>query len=325
MKKVLLLAPRKAPQPSRKSKIFKSSRSKTVTNRKRPRRSVPLRKTGLRLVKKRIPRRASVRSTRLVKRLRRPIINIPLAPEPVGVPHPPLIEPRPTLSVIVPLLNEEPVLPLFLESVASYADEILIMLAGSSDANVSILNAWKNRANIRMFHHKPSGLPADDWNESAARNFLLDQAVGDWIMAIDVHEIMDDGFHEALPALMAQKDADTVAFPRVQFWTNPDTIRIRAANDSHASGDRYLMWRNHIGIRYDDAKKDSKLQLYGRYMWELPSRFEPISVFQYTDAFSSQSKLRLEPGVLTKAFTGKHPSVMDRYLAERWKKRNVNG
>lgn len=292
MKKVLQLAARKAAKTNRKLKLRKRIRSKngikmkrtrrTIKLRKRPLRSIKLRKRRLRIVKKRIRRRKSLRSTPRAKGTLPPLLNTPLVYGPVNVPHTPLLEPKLKLSVIVPILNEEKFLPLFLESVASYADEILIVDGGSTDASVSIINDWKNRANIRLFNIKQSGLPySDDWNESVVRNFLVDQAVGDWIMAIDADEMMDDGFRDLLPRIMAQKEADAISFPWVQFWMNPQTVRISAPNDEHWSVNKWLMWRNHIGIRYDDAKNHCKLQLFGRYMWEIPNMVESIPAYHY--------------------------------------------
>lgn len=308
---------------------------RTIKLRKRPLRTIKLRRRLLRKIKKPLRRRKSLRSTPLAKRPLPPLINTPLVYGPVDVPYTPLLETKPKLSVIVPILNEELFLPLFLESVASYADEILIVDGGSTDASVSIINEWKNRANIQLFHIKQTGLPySDDWNESVVRNFLVDNAVGDWIMAIDVDEMMEDGFRDALPRIMAQKEADAISFPFVQFWMNSQTVRISAPNDEHWSVFRTLMWRNHIGIRYDDAKNHCKMQLFGRYMWEIPNRIEPISAFHYHYAFGSRVKANdnrrrdvdkylgkltdpIEYDILTRPFTEKHPAVMERYFAER--------
>jgi hypothetical protein len=344
MKKVLRQVVRKAAKTNWKQKLLKRSRRKNgikltqkrriIKLRKRPLRTIKLRKRLLRKVKKRLRRSRSLRSTPQAKQPP-PLLNVPVVYEPLDVPHAPLLEPKPKLSVIVPILNEEKFLPLFLESVASYADEILIVDGGSTDDSINIINQWKNRANIRLFHIKQTGLPySDDWNESIVRNFLVDQAIGDWIMAIDADEIMDDSFRHALPQLMIQKEADAISFPWVQFWMNPQTIRISAPNDEHWSVNKWLMWRNHMGIRYDDAKNHCKVHLFGRYMWEIPNRAEPISAFHYHYAFGSRVKAndnrrrdidqylgkpvdRIEYDIVTKPFTEKHPAVMERYFAKK--------
>ncbi|MFC5452615.1 glycosyltransferase [Paenibacillus aestuarii] len=343
MKKVLQQVAKKAVKTNRKQKLRKRIRRKNGIKMKRTRRTIKFRKRLLRKVKKRTGRRTSKRNTHPVKQPPPALIDVPLVYEPVDVPQATILETKPRLSVIAPILNEEKFLPLFLESVASYADEILILDGGSTDASVRIINEWKKRANIRLFHKKQTGLPySDDWNESVVRNFLVDQAVGDWIMAIDADEMIDDGFRNALPRLMAQKETDAISFPWVQFWMNPQTIRINAANDNHWSVNKYFMWRNHIGIRYDDAKNHCKLQLFGRYMWEIPNKVEPIPVYHYHYAFGSRVKAndnrrrdvdqylgkptdRTEYDILTKPFTGKHPAIMKKYFAEMKEKGNMNG
>lgn len=339
MKKVLQQVAKKAVKTNRKQKLRKRIRRNNGIKMKRTRRTIKLRKRLLRKVRKRKGRRTSIRSAPPAKQ---PSPDVPLVYEPVDVPPATLLETKPRLTVIAPILNEEKFLPLFLESVASYADEILIVDGGSTDASVKIIKEWEKRANIRLFHMKQTGLPySDDWNESVVRNFLVDQAAGDWIMAIDADEMMDDGFRDALPRLMAQKETDAFSFPWVQFWMSPQTIRINATNDNHWSVNKYLMWRNHIGIRYDDAKNHCKLQLFGRYMWEIPNTVERIPAYHYHYAFGSRVKAndnrrrdvdqylgkptgRIEYDILTKPFTGKHPAIMKRYFAEKKEKGNTN-
>ncbi|WP_235958808.1 glycosyltransferase [Paenibacillus silvestris] len=343
MKKVLQQVAKKAVKKNRKQKLRKRIHRKNGIKMKRTRRTIKFRKRPLRKLKKRTGRRTFKRYTAPAKQPPPAVIDVPLVFEPVDVPQATISETKPRLTVIAPILNEEKLLPLFLESAASYADEILIVDGGSTDASVRIIDEWKKRANIRLFHMKQTGLPySDDWNESVVRNFLVDQAAGDWIMAIDADEIMDDSFRDALPRLMAQKETDAISFPWVQFWMNPQTIRINAANDNHWSVNKYLMWRNHIGIRYDDAKNHCKLQMFGRYMWEIPNKVEVIPAYHYHYAFGSRVKAndnrrrdvdqylgkptgRIEYDILTKPFTGKHPAIMKSYFAEKKEKGDMNG
>lgn len=48
-----------------------------------------------------------------------------------------------TLSVIVPILNEETFVPLYLESVAAFADEIIIVDGEARTEAWSILPGWR--------------------------------------------------------------------------------------------------------------------------------------------------------------------------------------
>lgn len=123
------------------------------------------------------------------------------------------------LSVIVPVLNEETFVPLYIESVSRFAHEIIIVDGGSTDGTLKHIERLQDRYPIRLFRLQQNGMPyTDDWNESQVRNFLIDQAQGEWIMNLDIDELMDDRFQQALPELMANADVDIYQFPFVNFW-----------------------------------------------------------------------------------------------------------
>ncbi|HLH52262.1 MAG TPA: glycosyltransferase [Verrucomicrobiae bacterium] len=83
---------------------------------------------------------------------------------------------RLTLALIVK--NEERCLARCLESIRGAVDEIVVADTGSSDGTVSIAKQF----GARIFHFA--------WTNdfSAARNFALDQATGDWILVLDADE-----------------------------------------------------------------------------------------------------------------------------------------
>ncbi|MGE7057419.1 glycosyltransferase family 2 protein, partial [Paenibacillus glucanolyticus] len=140
------------------------------------------------------------------------------------------------LSVIVPVLNEITFIPLYIESVSRYADEIIIADGGSTDGTLEQIDSLQNRYPIRLLHVQQKGLPyTEDWNESVVRNVLIEQAQGDWIMNLDIDELMDDRFVEVLPELMNRTDVDVYQFPFVNFWGDPWTIRVNSPGDERWS------------------------------------------------------------------------------------------
>ncbi|CAA7600322.1 Glycosyltransferase 2-like [Acididesulfobacillus acetoxydans] len=82
------------------------------------------------------------------------------------------------ISLIMIVKNEESHLAACLESAKDCVDEIVIVDTGSADATLTIARSYTDR-----IYFYP-------WNEdfSAARNFALDRADGDWILSLDADE-----------------------------------------------------------------------------------------------------------------------------------------
>nr|MBP7323384.1 glycosyltransferase [Deltaproteobacteria bacterium] len=82
------------------------------------------------------------------------------------------------LSVCLIVCNEEKNLARALRSVAAVADEIVVTDTGSTDLTVEIAREYGARVSFFPW--------CDDF--SAARNYSLDQARGDWIFSLDADE-----------------------------------------------------------------------------------------------------------------------------------------
>lgn len=195
-----------------------------------------------------------------------------------------------SLTVITPVLNEETFLPLYLESVTSFADEIIIVDGGSTDRSVAIIESYIGAHNIRLYRKRQGTAYTDEWNESKVRNFMVDEARGDWIANIDADEIFDDGLKAALPELMSRPNTDVFKFPIVNFWKDPWTVRINAPNDERWSNDIIRMWRNGRGIRYRDQKHHCTLQGAGKDIWSFPSERVNIPLYHYHYALGKRFK-----------------------------------
>ena len=83
-----------------------------------------------------------------------------------------------TLSACLIVKNEEKHLSTCLESLAAICDEIVVVDTGSEDDTVPIAEAF----GAKIFHYA--------WRKdfSAARNFAIEQASGDWIIQLDADE-----------------------------------------------------------------------------------------------------------------------------------------
>lgn len=242
------------------------------------------------------------------------------------------------LTVITPVLNEEFFMPLFLESVTSYADEIIIVDGGSSDKTVDCIKSYQDLSKIKLFIRPQTGMPySDDWNECDVWNFMIDQAKGDWILSLCADEIMDDRFKHVLPELMASTEHNLYAFPIINFWRDPSTIRINAPNDERWSNNILRMWRNHVGIRTDDSRHHTNLIWNGKSIWEFPFHVvNDIFLYHYHYALGKRIKYNDnrrcdvnmwdntgEPDwnyhhewydIVLQPFTGTHPTVIQKYL-----------
>lgn len=94
--------------------------------------------------------------------------------------------------------NEEAFLEACLCSVQGLADEIIIVDTGSTDKTKEI--ARKFTDNIFVFPWQ------DDF--SACRNFSLEKATGDWILALDADEIIAEEDHQKIRELITRETRD---------------------------------------------------------------------------------------------------------------------
>jgi glycosyltransferase involved in cell wall biosynthesis len=242
------------------------------------------------------------------------------------------------LTVITPVLNEVTYLPLYLESVTSFAHEVIIVDGGSTDGSVELIRQYQSRFNIRLFEIKQTGMPySNDWNESIVRNYMLERATGQWIANIDADEVFDDRIIARLPDLMSTTETNVYQFPFVNFWKDPWTVRVNAPTDERWSNAIIRLWRHGIGIQYESKQLHCNIQFAdGRSIWSERRIQVDIPLYHYHYALGNRIKLndlrrgdlnRLENKgqpdwnyshgeyeIRTVPFLGTHPVVVQKYI-----------
>ncbi|MBF1694568.1 glycosyltransferase family 2 protein, partial [Selenomonas sp.] len=101
------------------------------------------------------------------------------------------------ISACVIVKNEAENLPRWLSSMRSFADEMIVVDTGSTDQSVEIARA----GGARVLHF--------DWinDFSAAKNFALDAATGDWIVFPDADEYFAEESNPRVRPLLEEYDA----------------------------------------------------------------------------------------------------------------------
>jgi glycosyltransferase involved in cell wall biosynthesis len=94
------------------------------------------------------------------------------------------------LSVAVVALNEEERLRACLESVV-WADELVVVDAGSSDKTAAIAREFTDRVCFRAWD-----------GYGAQKNFALGQCHGDWVLSLDADERVSDALREEIQAML---------------------------------------------------------------------------------------------------------------------------
>jgi len=109
------------------------------------------------------------------------------------------------ISVVINTLNEEKKLPGTLDSVKSFADEVIVCDMYSDDGTSGIAEKF----GAKVFMHKRMGYV------EPARNFAISKAKGDWILVLDADEIISDALKNKLTSIIKdKKSADYYRVPR---------------------------------------------------------------------------------------------------------------
>lgn len=104
---------------------------------------------------------------------------------------------RPILSLAMIVKNEARCLARCLDSIRPVVDEIVVVDTGSTDSTIDIAKGFE----AKISHFKW----VDDF--SAARNFSLDQTIGDWILVFDADEFAGENLGQEIRAFIEKEPA----------------------------------------------------------------------------------------------------------------------
>ncbi len=111
------------------------------------------------------------------------------------------------LSVVMITLNEAERLEATLQSVA-WADEIVVVDAGSTDGTVEIARRFTDKVVV-----------TDDWpGFGVQKNRALDWATGDWVLSIDADERVSPELAAEIRALLVNPQFDAYRLPRLSSY-----------------------------------------------------------------------------------------------------------
>ena len=107
------------------------------------------------------------------------------------------------ITAIVPAYNVESYVVAAIESLLGQSEqfhEIIIVNDGSTDGTGSLIDQYRDRPEVKIFHTNNSG-------QGCARNLGLSQASGDYVYFFDADDLLDADFVASMNALVS-KDAD---------------------------------------------------------------------------------------------------------------------
>lgn len=134
----------------------------------------------------------------------------------------------PKISIIIPIYKVEDYLPRCIDSVLSqsFTDfELLLIDDGSPDNCGKICDEYAEKdSRVRVFH-KPNG------GVSSARNFGLDNAIGEWVTFIDSDDYVSNGYIEDLFSVTVNSSVDFVIVNNeLQNYLGVDSITLNYSN-----------------------------------------------------------------------------------------------
>jgi len=207
---------------------------------------------------------------------------------------------HPKLSICLIIKNEEKYLSRCLSSVENVADEIIVVDTGSTDNSVAIAR--------KFTHHIYNYKWENDF--SAARNYGLDKASGDWILILDGDEELGPNCAEALHNTINNNDAEAYLLRIINYTENasalplsPDlVIRLFRNDPAH----RYKgMINEQISDSIIAAKPDARIDIA-----------EDVYIIHYgylKGTMENQNKLKRRIDWLTKAVTNDPENLLDRF------------
>src|SRR5262245_11824182 len=134
-----------------------------------------------------------------------------------------------TLSLCMIVKNEAAHLARCLDAVSPMVDEIVIADTGSTDDTVSIARGYTP--------HVLTFAWCDDF--SAARNFVLERATGDWILSLDADETIATKDHARIRASIARADLDAIESEQRHYLVDGTVVGWKPGPGGYDEGRAY--------------------------------------------------------------------------------------
>lgn len=204
------------------------------------------------------------------------------------------------LSVCLLIRNEEKYLFRCLSSVKNVADEIIVVDTGSTDNSLEI--AGRFTGHIYTFEW------CDDF--SAARNFALEKASGEWVLVLDGDEELDADSEKSLRNKIDNGGAEAYLIKVINYYEN--------GNELLSAPDVILrLFRNNKEYRYTGIIHEQVINSILSYNPEAKIEIaEDICIFHYgymKEPLESKEKLKRNMGLLLKAAAGDPDNILNRY------------
>ena len=179
------------------------------------------------------------------------------------------------ISIVVPVYNAERYLVECLESILHQlypSFELILINDGSSDASGLICDEYAHKdSRVRVVHQENKG-------SSAARQVGFELSQGEYIVAIDADDWVDEQYLANMLQIMEREHADIVMSA---YWYNRYGKDTYIAN--HASSDEVAVWQKdfingtcHAGLWNKMLRKD--ILLSGKIIVPQHSYFEDMAI-----------------------------------------------
>lgn len=157
---------------------------------------------------------------------------------------------RPSLSLCMIVKNEEAFLGELLKAAASHCDEMIVVDTGSSDQTAVVAKSFG--ATVHSFAW------TDDF--SAARNFSLEKAAGDWILVLDADERLSENDWQLIRRAVSENRREAFDLCQTNYTRELASVGFKP-NDLAAFGfesypgftESWLtrLFRNRAGFRFE--------------------------------------------------------------------------
>jgi len=223
------------------------------------------------------------------------------------------------LSFICPVLNEAPFIKAWVNNVQRFANEIFVTDCGSTDGTKAIL-VQEGIYPVSLPEELKPKVPYE-WEEGKIRNLLISKCTGDYIVNLDVDELLPSNFREVLES---SRESPIYRLWHRDFWYSPNLLRVRQIKDDYWRrfwpSTQIRVFRNDGTIKYHESNNHSGL-LYrglGNLATRLVSKTLPISFYHFHHVLMGKANENRanefkESGIMLESYWGPWPEEVKYY------------